>query len=154
MAESLECAPDYLERFRTGTRKTEHIGQEFAERAAAYLGVPAALVKVIAGRLTARDFAWPQRTLEQENTACLEALRDDPVVGCYFPDELHKAAPQVKEFVWRLYTECAELHPHQLRILPRTLEYLQRAALNETEFEAELAELRKAMEHPVSQDIN
>lgn len=156
MAEALGCTYGYINQLRSGIRQTEHIGQAFAQHAGRYLGVPTALVKLIAGRLTIEDFAWPQRNEREDMVACLEALRDDPVVGACVPQELYAAEPAVQRFVWQLYTECADLHPSRSRALPRMLEYLQRAALNEAEFEIELARLREAMGQPdaPSKDLN
>jgi hypothetical protein len=105
----------------------------------------------MAGRVTLQDFVWPQRDPQQDMAECLEALRDDPVVGSYVPKELYDAAPAVQQFVWRLYSECADLHPTPSRVLPRMLEYLQRAAFEEAEYEVELAELRDAMGRPGAQ---
>lgn len=151
MASALGCTYGYIAQLRGGFRKTEHIGQEFAEKAADYLGVPPAVVKVLAGRVTARDFLWPQRDPEQDLAECMEALRDAPVVGCYVPQELFDAAPAVQQFVWQLYTECNSLHPVASRALPQMLEYLQRAALNEAKFEQELTALRQAVGQPGAQ---
>jgi len=146
MAGSLGCTYDYVHQLRTGVRETRHIGQEFAENAAGYLGVPPALVKLLAGRLSVQDFAWPQRSREEDIADSLAALREDPVVGALVPDALDRADPEVQEFVAALYMECAERHPPRVRALPRILDYLQRAALNEAEFEVELARLRKSLE--------
>lgn len=154
MAEALGCTYGYINQLRSGIRQTEHVGQAFAQHAGRYLGVPTALVKLIAGRLTIQDFAWPQRDPVEDMAECLEALRDDPVVGALVPQQLFEAEPAVQRFVWQLYTECTDLHPGPSRALPRMLEYLQRAALNEAEFELELARLREAMAQPGAQATN
>lgn len=148
MANALGCTYGYISQLRGGYRKTEHIGQDFAEKAAHYLGVPPAIVKVLAGRVTMSDFLWPQRDPEQDIADCIAALRDDPVMGCYVPRELNDAAPEVQRFVWQLYIECAERHPTPSRALPRMLHYLQRAALEDVEYEQELAHLRDEMSKP------
>lgn len=148
MAKALGCTYSYIAQLRGGFRKTEHIGQDFAEKVAAYLGIPPALVKVLAGRVTLSDFLWPQRDPQQDIADCLEALRQDPVVGCYVPNELDEAAPEVQRFVWQLYTECAERHPTPSRELPRMMYYLQRATVESAEYEQELAELRDQMSQP------
>lgn len=145
MADSLGCTYGYINQLRAGIREPQHIGQEFAQKAAAYLGVPTALVKLLAGRLTIRDFAWPQRSQEEDIADGLAALRDDPVMGALVPDALYQSAPEVQEFVSTLYMECAGHHPHRIRALPRMLDYLQRAALYEADFEVELARLREAL---------
>jgi hypothetical protein len=148
MAQALDCTYGYIAQLRGGFRKTEHIGQDFAEKAADYLGVPPALVKLLAGRVTMSDFLWPQRDPQQDLEDCLDALRDDPVVGCYVPKELDVAAPEVQRFVWLLYTECADRHPAPSSALPRMLHYLHRAAVEDGEYEQALAELRDAMAQP------
>ena len=150
MCEALDCTYGYIAQLRCGHRRPENIGQGFAEKAAAYLGVPTAVVKLLAGRVTIEDFAWPQRSRTDEVAACLQALRDDAVIGPLVPDALFEAAPQVQEFVWRLYEECSGQHPLGMRELPRVLEYLQRAAMNEADFEAELADLQGRMRVPAT----
>jgi transcriptional regulator with XRE-family HTH domain len=151
MAETLGCTYGYISQLRGGLRKTEHIGQDFAERAADYLGVPPAVVKLLAGRVTARDFVWPQRSAEEQLAECMDVLRDDPIVGAYVPPELAEAAPAVQQFVWQLYTECTGLQPLATRALPQVLEYLQRAALNEQKFEQRLSMLRETVAEPGAQ---
>ena len=150
LAAALDCTYGYIAQLRCGYRKAEHIGQEFAQHAGAYLGVPTAVVKLLAGRVTMSDFAWPQRTREDDIAACLEALRDDISVGAYVPAQLFEAEPEVQEFVWRLYEECSGRHALGLRSLPKVLDYLQRAALNEAGFEVELQELRERMDEATS----
>jgi hypothetical protein len=145
MADSLGCTYGYVSQLRTGIREPQHIGQEFAQKAAAYLGVPTVLVKLLAGRLALGDFAWPQRSREEDIADGLAALRDDPVLGALVPDALYQAASEVQEFVSALYMECAEQHPHRVRALPRMLDYLQRAALCEAGYEVELAKLRESL---------
>lgn len=146
MAGSLGCTDDYVHQLRTGVRETRHIGQEFAENAAGYLGIPPVLVKLLAGRLNVRDFAWPQRSREEDIAESLASLRDDPVVGTLVPDALDRADPEVQEFVATLYMECSGEAPHRVRALPRMLDYLQRAALCEADYEVELAKLRKSLQ--------
>lgn len=148
IAQALQCTPTYLNELRCGGRKTEFIGQEFAEAVSAYLGVPTILVKLLAGRLTMSDFAWPQRTQEEEIADCLRVLCEDPVIGAYVPNELLTASPEVQLFVWQLYTECAEMHPWPIRTLPRALQYLQAAAQGDEVAEEALNELRDAMSGP------
>jgi hypothetical protein len=150
-AAALGCTVAYLAQLRSGVRKAEHIGSDFVSLASAYLGVPAALVKLTAGSITLQDFLWPQRDPKKDMADCLEVLRDDPVVGSYIPKELDDAAPPVQQFVWRLYTECADRHPTSTRALPRMLEYLQRAAQCETDYEKLFAELRDSMGTPSAQ---
>lgn len=148
MSAALDCTYGYIAQLRSGHRKPEHIGQEFAEHSAAYLGVPPAVVKLLAGRVTIGDFAWPQRSRADEVAGCLEALRDDVAVGSFVPNELFEATPAVQEFVWRLYEECSGQHPLAMRVLPRALDYLQRAALNAEDYEVELADIRGRMKGP------
>ena len=76
-------------------RKPEHIGEEFAENAAAYLGVPTAVVKLLVGRATTSDFSWPRRSREDDIAACLEALRDDICVDAYLLTRLADADADV-----------------------------------------------------------
>jgi hypothetical protein len=66
---------------RSGIREPQHIGQEFAQKAAAYLGVPTVLAQLLADQLTFGKFAWPQRSQDQDIADGLAAMRDDPVLG-------------------------------------------------------------------------
>lgn len=107
--------------------------------------MPTILVKLLAGRLSLGDFAWPQRSQEEDLADGLAALRDDPVLGAPVPDAIYQAAPAVQEFESALHMECAEQHPCRIRALPRMLDDLQRAALCEADYEVELAKLRESL---------
>jgi hypothetical protein len=74
---------------------------------------------------------------------------NDPMVLGLMPEELFTASPAIKRFVVNLFHECVDEHPRTLRAMPTALDYLQRAALNEAEFEAELGRLRGDLEQPV-----
>src|SRR5690606_34275580 len=65
MALSLGVTYGYISQLRTGIRQCEHISHEFAVACSRYLGVPAALVKLWAGRIRAEDFVWPTTAAEQ-----------------------------------------------------------------------------------------
>lgn len=145
MAEALDITYGYIAQLRSGHRKPEHVSQTFADACGRYLGVPTALVKLWAGRVSITDFAWPARSREREVAEGLDSLRDDPAIGSLVPDALFTADPSVREFVWQIYQECTGAHPQGLRAMPTALDYLQRAALNEAEFEQELYQLRKEM---------
>jgi len=151
MAASLDVTYGYISQLRSGSRRTESISQAFADACAAYLGIPAALVKVLAGRVTMSDFLWPQRDPDEELRECLDALRHDAAVGCFMPPELYDADPAVQRFVWLLYTESADRHPTATRALPKALDYLQKASLWKAGYEEKLASLREAMGQPSQQ---
>jgi transcriptional regulator with XRE-family HTH domain len=142
MAKELGCTYAYVAQLRCGGRKTANISQGFAENAAAYLGLPPAVVKLLSGQLNMSDFLPPQRSREDEVREGLEHLRNDAAIGAYLPPELFDAAPTVQEFVWRLFQECSYQHPQGMRALPRALDYLRRATRSEESCESEIAQLR------------
>lgn len=148
MAIALGVTYGYISQLRTGHRRTEHISQEFATACSRYLGVPAALVKLWAGRIRAEDFVWPNKAADQALADGFARMVDDPTVLGLMPEELFSASPAIKRFVVNLFHECVDAHPRTLRAMPTALDYLQRAALNEADFEARLAELRGELERP------
>ena len=149
MALALGVTYGYISQLRTGIRQCEHISQEFAVACSQYLGVPVALVKLWAGRIRADDFVWPAKVAEQAIADGFEMMVNDPMVLGLMPEELFTASPAIKRFVVNLFLECVDEHPRTLRAMPTALDYLQRAALNEADFEAELARLRGELEQPV-----
>jgi hypothetical protein len=148
MALSLGVTYGYISQLRRGIRQCEHISQEFALACSRYLGVPAALVKLWAGRIRADDFVWPNKAADQALADGFARMVDDPTVLGLMPEELLSASPPIKRFVVNLFHECVDAHPRSLRAMPTALDYLQRAALNEADFEARLAELRGELERP------
>lgn len=62
------------------------------------------------------------------------------------PEDLRGASHEVKQFVVNLYHEATTGWPGRtLRSLPAARELLQRAAVNEADFEANLAKFREEL---------
>jgi len=143
IAKALGVSSAYLAQLRSGRRHTEHISEQFSEACARYLGVPTALVKLWSGRISMRDFVWPTRSGKVDVENGLRTLRDDPAVASWIPAALYTADETVKEFVWQLYQEGSGLYSEELRLMPHALDFLQRAALLEAEYEAKVAQMRR-----------
>ena len=142
MAHALGVTYGYISQLRSGHRQTDNISQVFAEACARYLEVPTALVKLLAGRISMRDFIWPSRSRRKDVQDGLQSLRDDPAVASWIPDALFSADEQVQDFVWQLYQESAGMSCEGLRLMPTALDFLQRAALGEADYESRVAKMR------------
>lgn len=144
LAAELGVTYGYISQLRTGIRRTEHISHEFATACGRYLGVPAALVKLWAGRIRAEDFVWPGKPVEEAIQSDFDMMASDPIILGLLPEDLKGASQEVKQFVVNLYHEATTGWPGRtLRSLPLALELLQRAAVNEADFEVQLAKFRE-----------
>jgi len=143
MSQSLGVTYGYLAQLRSGHRLTENISQQFAEACARYLEVPTALVKLLAGSISMRDFHWPSRSRRKDVQDGLRSLRDDPAVAGWIPDALFSADDEVQDFVWSLYQESSGMSSEGLRLMPAALDFLQRAALGEADYELRVAKMRE-----------
>ncbi|MDW5443799.1 hypothetical protein [Polaromonas sp. SM01] len=75
-------------------------------QAAAYLGLPPVLAFVLAGVVTLPDFIWPApESLDSRLRQEIEAMRQDPLLGGFVPQELASASRTVLMFVAFLYSE-------------------------------------------------
>lgn len=146
LAAELGVTYGYISQLRTGIRRTEHISQEFATACARYLGVPPVLVKLSAGRIRAEDFVWPGKPAAEAVESDFQLLASDPMILGLLPKDLTSASPEVKQFVVNLYHEATTgWLGRTLRWLPSALDLLQRAAMNEADFEAHLAKFREEL---------
>lgn len=149
LAAELGVTYGYISQLRTGLRRTEHISHEFATSCARYLGVPPVLVKLWAGRIRAEDFVWPGKPVEAAIEDDFELMASDPLILGLLPEDLKTASHEVKQFVVNLYAEATTGWPGRtLRALPSALDLLQRAALNEADYEAELVKFRGELSCP------
>jgi hypothetical protein len=78
------------------------------EKAGQYLGLPTALILVLAGVVNLEHFVWPTKDalpvrLEQE----VERLRQHPFLGPFVPPGLSLAEPEVQLFVAFLFHELS-----------------------------------------------
>lgn len=146
LADELGVTYGYISQLRNGLRRTEHISHEFATSCARYLGVPPVLVKLWAGRIRPEDFVWPGKPVEKAIEDDFALMASDPMILGLLPEDLRGASQEVKQFVVNLYHEATTGWPGRtLRSLPLALELLQRAAVNEADFEAQLAKFREEL---------
>jgi hypothetical protein len=144
LATELGVTYGYISQLRTGLRRTEHISHEFATSCGRYLGVPPVLVKLWAGRIRPEDFVWPGKPVEKAIEDDFELMASDPMILGLLPEDLKVASHEVKQFVVNLYYEATTGWPGRtLRSLPVALDLLQRAALNEADYETQLAKFRE-----------
>lgn len=92
LAADLGVTYGYISQLRTGLRRTEHIGHEFATSCARYLGVPAVLVKLWAGCIRADDFVWSGKPVAEAIESDFEMMASDPMIIGLLPDELSSAS--------------------------------------------------------------
>jgi hypothetical protein len=146
LAAELGVTYGYISQLRTGLRRTEHISHEFATSCGRYLGVPPVLVKLWAGRIRAEDFVWPGKPVAEAIESDFDMMASDPMILGLLPEDLRGASQEVKQFVVNLYFEATTGWPGRtLRSLPAALDLLQRAALNEADFEAQLSNFREEL---------
>lgn len=144
LADELGVTYGYISQLRNGLRRTEHISHEFATSCARYLGVPPVLVKLWAGRIRPEDFVWPGKPVEKAIEDDFDMMASDPMILGLLPEDLKHASNQVKQFVVNMYFEATTGWPGRtLRSLPAALDLLQRAAVNEADFEVQLAKFRE-----------
>lgn len=129
LAHALGVEVSYLLALQAGRRHTAHIGQEFADSCAQYLGVPAIVVKLLAGRICPGDFVTPGSTQQVWRRRALTQLSQDPVFGPLLPADLSAQSGQLQDAVIALYGEATGIDVHQHRRLPVILQHLQRAVL-------------------------
>jgi hypothetical protein len=151
MATALGVTYGYIAQLRTGHRRTEHIGQEFADACARYCAVPTVFIKLWARRILIDDFLWLQQSKRDRVVATMKRIFDDPVVGPLVPPAVLDSAAEVQEFICALFEESTSSHGSPLYAMPRMLEVLQRAAILDEEAEAELQRLRQEIAEPASE---
>lgn len=108
LAHSLGVTYERLAQWRRGEGSIATAKRSVHEKAAAYLGMPTALVLALAGQIRAEDFVWPGRASLRERLAVeLDRIKQDPHIGAFVPRELSAAPEAVRMFVVFL---CHELH--------------------------------------------
>ena len=124
---------------RSGLRFVAHISQEFVEACAQYLGLPPIAVKVMAGKVGARDFVWPAKPVEEVLNAALLHIQADQLLGGMMPASVYNAPQEVKAFAVACYEQACTQEAMPSRSLPQLLQDLQRAAVSQADYEVELA---------------
>ncbi len=141
LAQALGVTYGYINQLRNGIRSTEGISQEFAEACARYLGgIPAVVIKLLAGNIRLSDFLYRQETEEEAIDRSLRQMLDDPKMRAVLPAaaDLASWTVEAKRAIVLMYAEVSCSDFFHTRELPNILFWLQRAAVahDENEFAA------------------
>lgn len=139
MVKHLGVTYGYINQLRSGLRRTDCIGQEFAEKCAAFLGVPTIVVKMLAGRIKLKDFAWPGETEEGMVERAFRRMRSDPLARQFLPGDESMLSLEAKRALVGMYSEVSGIDVLELRRMNWMLQYLQRAAMVQADCEVEAA---------------
>jgi hypothetical protein len=139
MARELGVTYGYIAQLRNGFRSTVNISPMFSSAVARYLGVPEVVVMVVCGRLGVSAFVQPALTEEQAIERALGRMLDDSHVRAALPVDVRQLPFDARKALVALYCETADVDLLGAHLLPRTLQYLQRAAVHHetNEFEAQ-----------------
>lgn len=137
LAAELGVTYGYINQLRSGIRQVSCIGQDFADLSARFLGVPAIVVKLLAGRIRMSDFAWPQEGEEMLVERAYRQLKADRTASQHLPANDAVLSLEAKRALVMLYGETSGVDVLGLRKLSWILEYLQRPALIHNENEVE-----------------
>ena len=134
----LGVTPGYISQLRSGTRQSACIGQEFAQACARFLGVPTIVIKLIAGRISLADFAWPGEGEQGMVDRAFRRLKADPIARQHLPANETSLDYEAKRALVLLYGEASGADVLRLQELTWVLQYLQRPALvhNNNEIDA------------------
>lgn len=106
LAENLGISYSRLTQWRRKEASMANAHRSVHFNAAAYLGLPTALVVVLAGVVTLTDFIWPSPdSLESRLQKEIEVMRQDPLFGGFVPQELTSTSREIRMFVAFLYAE-------------------------------------------------
>lgn len=129
----------YLHQLRIGSRCTANMSAELLRTIARFLRVPPILVRVVAGNIAMRDFAWPNLSEDELVDAALERMRADPVARAMLPADLSVLPPQARSTLALLWGEVSGDDVLQAHRLPQALGYVQRCGLLHDDHLGELA---------------
>jgi hypothetical protein len=134
----------HITKRRASIRRTEHSGHEVARSCARCFRVLPVLAGLWPSRIRAKGLVRPGKPLEAAVQDDFEMMASDPMALALLPDELRDASHEVKQFFVNLYIEATTGQPGRtLRSLSSALDLLQHAALNEANYEAQLANFRE-----------
>lgn len=139
MVKQLGVTYGYINQLKSGLRRTDCIGQEFADKCAAFLGVPTIVVKMLAGRIKLKDFAWPGEGEEGMLERAFRRMRADPMARQFLPGDDSAITLEAKRALVGLYSEVSGIDVLELRRMNWILQYLQRAAMVQADCEVEAA---------------
>jgi transcriptional regulator with XRE-family HTH domain len=138
LADQLGVTYGYVAQLRRGIRPTNNLTAALVQNCAQYLCVPAIVVKLLAGIIDIRDFAFPRETEEQQVQRALRQVLDDPKVRASVPVQMEGLPFEAKKALVLLHAQTHDQDILRVQHLPTILRWLQRAAQehNESELEA------------------
>ncbi|AOW13154.1 hypothetical protein LPB72_07265 [Hydrogenophaga crassostreae] len=139
LARQLGVSYGYIAQLRSGHREVTHISQGFAEACGRFLGVPTIMVKVLAGAISIRDFAFPNEPEEVFVERAYRRMLLDPKAKEFFPRDPGMLSVEAKTALLRLYAESSGNDVFGWRELPEMVRWLQRATM--VHIDSELAVL-------------
>ncbi len=107
LAKSLGVTPGYISQMRSGHRLIKHISDEFADRAAEFLGVPRSVVLLAAGRVREEDFLPADEPVEHQIDLGIETLLRDPRYAPLAPPRVAEFDYETKLLILRLYEDAS-----------------------------------------------
>ncbi len=129
MATELGVTYGYIVQLRNGHRCCENLSNVVVQAAARYLGVPAIVVKLLAGVINVQDFLYPYETEEEFVERAMRRVLDDPQFRVSVPVDVAELPLEAKKALVMLYAESVPHDVLQARSLPNILQWLQRAAV-------------------------
>lgn len=139
LATGLGVTYGYIAQLRNGHKSTASIGKPFAAACARFLGVPVAVVLVLSGFLTVRDFSTVAEPEEESMDRAMRKLRSNK----WLMASIGVADPQglpldQKRLLANVFGAQLNADPFGHTLLPHMVAQLQRAAVvhNERELEA------------------
>lgn len=143
MAAALGVTYGHIHQLKTGHRQVAHISDAFARMCAKYLGVPAVVVKLLAGRIAMTDFLSPETTEEEAIERGFRRMLDDPTARELLPMDPHSLPPEARRPLVLLYADMSGMDLFGARQLPDMLRYLQQAGVVHDENEQRAEEARR-----------
>jgi transcriptional regulator with XRE-family HTH domain len=140
MALSLGVTVGYVNQLRTGVRKTENVGQEFAEAASRYLGVPTIVVKLLAGHIKVSDFARKHESQEQVVERALRQVQKDLQTRMSTTVDLSSLPFEAKQAIVLLHSEVSGYDYLNTQELPHIVYSLTKAMMVHCEESLEAVE--------------
>ena len=130
LARSLGVTHGYVEQLAVGIRHTNTIQQEFADACSRYLDVPTVVVKLLSGNIRMSDFLNRTETDEEATDRAIRQIQSDPHLCETLPKDLIALPVDAKKAIALMYAEVTSNDLFNVRELPETVYWLQRAALN------------------------
>jgi len=109
LAGELGVTYGYLSQLRNGTRQWRHISDEFAERCAAYLGMPRLAVLLACGRVQVEDFYDDPELVRDHVERAMALIKRDPDYAALVPADIDAASYEYKRFTALLYERATGL---------------------------------------------